>query len=57
MFSKWRERLRHTLAFRLALWYAVIFLASSLALTALTYLLVSTSLQRYDREVIRTALV
>jgi signal transduction histidine kinase len=57
MFSKWRERLRHTLAFRLALWYAVIFVASSLALTALTYLLVSTSLQRYDREIIRTALV
>src|SRR4029453_920761 len=42
---------------RLALWYAVIFVASSLALTALTYLLVSTSLQRYDREIIRTALV
>jgi signal transduction histidine kinase len=57
MFSKWRERLRHTLAFRLALWYGVIFVASSLALTALTYLLVSTSLQRYDREIIRTALV
>jgi len=57
MFSKWRERLRHTLAFRLALWYGVIFVASSLALTGLTYFLVSASLQRYDREIIRTALV
>ena len=36
MFSKWRERLRHTLGLRVALWYAVVFVASSLALTALT---------------------
>jgi signal transduction histidine kinase len=57
MFSKWRERLRHTLAFRLALWYAVVFVASSLALSVLIYLLVSASLQRYDREVVRNALV
>src|SRR5687767_8007105 len=57
MFSKWRERLRHTLGFRLALWYAVVFLASSLALTALTYVLVGASLRQYDREQIRTALV
>jgi signal transduction histidine kinase len=57
MFSKWRERLRHTLAFRLALWYAVVFVASSFALTGLTYLLVSASLERYDRDTIRSALV
>ena len=57
MFSKWNERLRHTLGFRLALWYAVIFVASSLALTGLTYLLVAASLRQYDREIIRTALV
>ena len=57
MFSRWRERLRHTLGFRLALWYAVIFVVSSLALTALTYVLVSASLRRYDREIIRDALI
>src|SRR5688572_152407 len=57
MYSKWRERLRHTLGFRLALWYAAIFVVSSLVLTGLTYLLVAASLRQYDREIIRTALV
>jgi len=57
MYSKWRERLRHTLGFRLALWYAAIFVVSSLALTGLTYLLVAASLRQYDREIIGTALV
>jgi signal transduction histidine kinase len=57
MYSKWRERLRHTLGFRLALWYAAVFVVSSLALTGLTYLLVAASLGQYDREIIRTALV
>ena len=57
MYSKWRERLRHTLGFRLALWYATIFVVSSLALTGLTYVLVAASLRQYDRELIGTALV
>ena len=57
MYSRWRERLRHTLGFRLALWYAGVFVVSSLALTGLTYLLVAASLRQYDREIIRTALV
>src|SRR5215217_6514639 len=57
MYSKWRERLRHTLGLRLAMWYAVIFVASSLALTGLTYFLVEASLRQYDREIIGTALV
>ena len=57
MYSKWRERLRHTLGFRLALWYAAIFVVSSLVLTALTYVLVAASLRQYDRETIGTALV
>jgi signal transduction histidine kinase len=57
MFSRWRERLRHTLGFRLALWYAVIFVASSLTLTGLSYFLVDASLRQYDRELIGTALV
>ncbi len=57
MYSKWRERLRHTLGFRLALWYAAVFVVSSLALTGLTYLLVAASLRQYDREIIGTALI
>jgi signal transduction histidine kinase len=57
MYSRWRERLRHTLGFRLALWYAGVFVVSSLALTGLTYLLVAASLRQYDREIIGTTLV
>ncbi len=57
MYSRWRERLRHTLGFRLALWYAIVFVASSLALTGLTYFLVDASLRQYDREIIGTTLV
>ena len=57
MFSRWRERVRHTLGFRLALWYAMVFVASSLALTVLTYVLLAASLRQYDRDHIRTALV
>ena len=57
MFSRWRDRLRHTLGLRLALWYAGIFLSSSLALIALTYLLLSASLRQYDREIIQSTLV
>src|SRR5918994_3470147 len=57
MYSRWRERLRHTLGFRLALWYAIVFVASSLALTGLTYYLVDASLRQYDREIIGAALV
>jgi signal transduction histidine kinase len=57
MYSKWRERLRHTLGFRLALWYAGLFVGSSLALTSLTYFLVAASLRQYDREIIGSSLV
>lgn len=57
MFSKWRERLRHTLGFRLALWYSVVFVASSLAIIVLTYVLLAASLRQYDRETIQTTLV
>jgi signal transduction histidine kinase len=57
MSSGRRDRLRHTLGLRVALWYAGLFVASSLALTLLTYLLVAASLRQYDREIIRTALV
>jgi signal transduction histidine kinase len=57
MSSTWRERIGHTLAFRLALWYAIVFLASSLALTVIIYFLVAVSLRQYDREGIAAALV
>ena len=57
MYSRWRERLRHTLGFRLALWYAIIFVFSSLALTGLTYFLVDASLRQYDREIIGRTLL
>src|SRR5918993_1118771 len=57
MSSGWRDALRDALGLRLALWYAVIFVASSLALVALTYVLLSASLRRYDRDTIESALV
>jgi signal transduction histidine kinase len=50
------ERLRGALGFRLALWYAVVFVVSSLALTALTYVLLSASLRQRDRDLIGTTL-
>jgi len=50
------DRLRSTLGLRLAVWYSAIFVASSLALIALTYLLLSASLRQYDREIIQTTL-
>lgn len=57
MFSRWRERLRHTLGFRLALWYAVVFVASSLAIVGLTYVLLAATLRQYDRETLQTTIV
>ena len=57
MSSRWTERLRHALSFRLALWYAIVFVASSTALIALTYILLAASLRRYDREMIQSTLV
>ena len=57
MFSRWRERLRHTLGFRLALWYAIVFVASSVAIVGLTYVLLAASLRQYDRETIQTTIV
>ena len=57
MYSRWRERLRHTLGFRLALFYAVVFVASTLALVGLTYVLLAASLRQVDRETIESTLV
>jgi signal transduction histidine kinase len=57
MSSGWRDSLRDALGLRLALWYAAIFVASALALVALTYVLLSASLRSYDRDTIETGLV
>ena len=57
MFSRWRERLRHALGLRIALWYAAVFIGSALALIGITYLLLAASLRHYDREIIQTTLI
>jgi len=57
MFSAPPERKRPTLGLRLAIWYAAIFVASSLALIGVTYVLLSTSLRQYDREIIESTLL
>jgi signal transduction histidine kinase len=51
------ERFRQTFGLRLGLWYAAIFVASSLVLVAVTYFLLSASLHQYDREIIQSTLV
>jgi signal transduction histidine kinase len=51
------DRLRHALAFRLAAWYFGIFVGSALAIIALTYALLASSLQQRDREAIDELLV
>jgi signal transduction histidine kinase len=48
--------MRGAFGLRLAVWYAAIFVASSLALIVLTYLLLSASLRQYDREIIGSTL-
>ncbi len=53
----WRDVLRDALGWRLARWYALIFVASALTIVALTYLILATSLRRYDRDAVETALV
>ena len=55
--SSWRDGFRRTLGLRLAIWYAAIFVSSSLALIVLTYLLLSAALRQYDREIIQTTLI
>jgi signal transduction histidine kinase len=54
--SSRRERLRGALGFRLALYYALVFVASALVLGALTYVLLSRSLRQRDRDLIATTL-
>lgn len=50
------DRLRGALGFRLALWYAGLFVASAIVLGALTYVLLAASLRQRDRDLIGTTL-
>ena len=54
--SRWADRLRYALTYRLAIWYAVLFVTSAIALVGLTYALLSQSLQARDHEVIVSTL-
>ena len=56
MSSRWPDRLRYALTFRLAAWYAVLFVVSVTALFGLTYLLLARSLQARDHDIIRSTL-
>jgi signal transduction histidine kinase len=54
--SGWLERLRPALTFRIALWYAAVFIVSALALFALSYHLLRRSLETGDHDLIRATL-
>ena len=57
MFSRLSERLGGTMRFRLAWWYALIFVASSAMIVALTYFLLASALRQYDHQIIQTTLL
>jgi signal transduction histidine kinase len=57
MSSRWREHFRGGVGLHLAWWYAVLFLASSLALVGLTYVLLAVTLRDHDREIVQSTLV
>jgi signal transduction histidine kinase len=57
MSFKWRESPAYTLGARLASWYAVLFVGSSLAIVFLTYLLLTSSLRQRDHDLIQTTLI
>jgi signal transduction histidine kinase len=54
--SAFLERLRPALSFRFVLWYAAVFVASSLGLFTLTYQLLERSLRNGDRELVSSTL-
>jgi signal transduction histidine kinase len=47
---------RYTFGFRLAAWYAVLFVGSALVLIALTYVLLASTLRQRDHEIIQSTL-
>lgn len=56
MSSKWVADLRGSLGLRVAAWYAAVFVSSTVALVALTYALLSTSLKQRDHEIVISTL-
>ena len=56
MSSRWSEAFRHTLALRLGLWYAALFIVSASALTFVTYALLANALALSDRRVLESTL-
>jgi hypothetical protein len=56
MFLKSLKRIQKTLGFRLTAWYSGLFTLSTLALFGTAYVLLSSSLQRRDREAIQLKL-
>ena len=50
------KQIRHTVGFRLTLWYAALFLLSHLVLFSLTYVLLAASLRQKDHDSIRATL-
>src|SRR5262245_1691611 len=56
MRSRWIDRVRGTLSFRLALWYTALFAAGTIALFALAYALLAASLERRDHDAVRATL-
>lgn len=56
MSSRWSDRLRPTLGWRLGLWYAGLFVASAVALSVGTYLLLARALAAQDHDVLQSML-
>jgi signal transduction histidine kinase len=56
MFLSILRRTWKTIGFRLTVWYSVLFIASSLAMFGLAYLLLSSSLRQIDQEAIQSEL-
>jgi signal transduction histidine kinase len=48
--------MRHTLGLRLSVWYAAVFIVSTLGLVSVTYALFSSSLAQRDHDIIRATL-
>src|SRR5258708_29590820 len=48
--------IRRTLGLRLSVWYAIVFIISTLALVSLTYALFASSLAQRDHDIIRATL-
>jgi signal transduction histidine kinase len=57
MSSRRSESPAHALGVRLAAWYACLFVGSSIAIAALTYVLLASSLRQRDREIVQSTLL